>query len=598
MNRLKVFLNKIVVNVMYTAFRFPLVLLFLAAMTITMSVSIEDNFQNEALLGRLIFTEIFGALAATAAQFKIERLKMLSKYTLPLHGATILLAVAYYFFMTNDEISQWMIVHSFVISFALFAGYLYVPTYKNNLNFGNVALAHFKAAFTAILYGVVLFLGFVAIFGAIDILLFNLDTKIYGHTANIAFIFFTPMYYLSLLPKFNSQVEDDIKRSEPAFSYPRVLEILVSFIIIPLISIFTVVLTAYFIKILVTGVWPVGQVGPMVLAYSAVGYFIYILSHNLKNKFSLYYRNFFPVIVIPLVIMQLVSSYIRVDAYGITESRYYVILFGIFSIVSALMLLLSKRKNPNLIVLFAAIFAVLSIIPPIDAFTVSKNSQENRLEEILLRNNMLVDNKIVPSNNLADDDKFEITNISDYLARMGYLKDIEWFPKDSATEPGYYSSFRTVYGFSPFYSPYVPGEVPQYVYAKLNEGEEIDIADYNKLLMVNIFNNDGLLDIGSFTVGNDKYYVKQRFEGKGEFLISILDANKETVVEVDMRELIDSVIENANEPKSMISQENLTIVKENENMKLKIIADELSVDRSSKDNVYISGSLFLLVALP
>lgn len=544
------------------------------------------------------FTGIFGALLATVTQFKIERFKDLLKYKFLLHGATLALSIGYYYFMTNDEITQSMVVHLFVISFALFAGYLYVPSAKNEVNFGNVALSHFKAAFTAILYGVVLFLGFIAIFGAIDILLYDLDTKIYAHTANIAFVFFTPVYYLSLLPKFNSKNEEDIEKNEAAFNYPRVMEILVSFIIIPLISIFSVVLVIYFIKILVTGVWPVGQVGPMVLAYSAAGYFIYILGSNLENNFSNLYRKIFPIILIPLVAMQLVSSYIRVDAYGITESRYYVILFGVFSIVTAFMLIFRKKKNPNLIVLLSAIFAILSIIPPVDAFTVSKNSQENRLEEILIRNNMLVDNEIIPKENVTNEDKHEITNISDYLARMGYLKDIEWFPKDYITDSGYYRNFEVIYGFSPYYGGYVPGEIPQYIYARLDENEEVDIAGYDKFLKFNIFSDNSSLEIGDFTLDGNKYTVKQRSNGKGELIISILDNSNNNIIEVNMKQLIDTLIENVNEPKSLVSQENLTVIEENENMKLKIIANELNIDRSTKDDVYITGNLFLFISLP
>lgn len=598
MRKIKDLFNKTVLNIRFTAFRFPVVVLYLIAMAITMFLTIEDDFSNEALYGRLFFTGIFGALLATEIQFGIERFKSLSKFALLLHGATLVLSVGYYYFMTNDEMTQSMAVHLFVISFALFAGYLYMPSAKNEISFGNVALSHFKSAFTAILYGFVLFLGFVAIFGAIDILLYDLDTKIYAHTANIAFVLFTPVYYLSLLPKFNSKDEVDLIKNKASYNYPRVLEILVSFIVIPLISIFSVVLIVYFIKILVTGVWPVGQVGPMVLAYSATGYFIYILGSNLENKFSYYYRKIFPIILIPLVAMQLVSSYIRVEAYGITESRYYVILFGVFSIVSALMLIFSKRKNPNLIVLLSAIFAIISIIPPVDAFTVSKNSQENRLSEILMRNEMLVDNKIMPKDNVSNEDKFEITNITDYLARMGYLKDIEWYPKDYITDSGYYKNFEVVYGFSPYYSSYVPDETPQYIYARLDENEEIDVSGYDKFLKVNIFSNNSSLEIGNFTLNGDKYSVKQKSDGKGELIISIFDNNNNKVIEVEMKEFINTLIENVNEPKSLVSQENLTIIKENQNMELKIIANELNIDISTKNNVYVTGNLMLFVAVP
>ncbi|MGD9569487.1 MAG: DUF4153 domain-containing protein [Sedimentibacter sp.] len=598
MSKIKDFLNKMATNLKTTLTRFPIVLLFLAFLTATMFYTIEDDFRNESLLGRLFFTGIFGAMVSTAVQFMLERFKNLKKYALLLHALTIVLAVGYYYFMTNDDISQFMVVHLFVISFALFAAYLYMPSAKNNVNFGNVALAHFKAAFTAILYGVVLYLGFVAIFGAIDILLFGIDTKIYAHLANIAFVFFTPVYYLSLLPKFNSEDEYDIKRNEISYNYPRVLEILVSYILIPLISIFSAVLIVYFIKILATGVWPVGQVGPMVLGYSAAGYFIYILGHNINNRFSILYRKVFPIVLIPLVAMQLVSSYIRVDAYGITESRYYVILFGIFSIVCALMLIISKKKNANSIVLLCAIFALLSIIPPVDAFTVSKNSQVARLEEILTENNMLVENEIVPNKDVSKEDKYEITSISDYLARMGYLRDIEWFPEEYISDSGYYRNFEWIYGFNPYYDRNLPGETPRYVYGTLDNNIGIDVSGYDKFIKINIFNSiNQNTTVSTFNIDDERYIIEQKTDDVGYITLAISDDSNNTIIEIPMKGFINRLFENANEPKSLMSPDELALEEQNENMKVKIIINDISVDKTNDDTIYINGSLFLFVTV-
>ncbi len=596
MSRIKDFLNKIVMNLKATVSRFPLVLIFLAFLTITMSITIENNFSNKELLERLVFAGIFGALLATAVQFALERFKSLAKYTLLLHGATLLLSVIYYYFMTNDDISQAMVVHLFVISFALFAAYLYLPSAKNEINFGKVALSHFKAAFTAILYGVVLFLGFAAILGAVDILLYNFDSKIYSHTANIAYTFFTPVYYLSLLPKFNSKDEYDIKKDEASYSYPKVLEILVSNIMIPLISIFSVVLIVYFLKILITGIWPVGQVGPMVLGYSATGYFIYILSSNLDNRFSLMYRKTFPAVLIPLAAMQLVSSYIRVEAYGITESRYYVILFGIFSLVCALVLIFSRKKNPNTIVLLSAIFALMSIIPPVDAFTISQKSQESRLEEILLRNNMLADNEIVPNKDISKEDKYEITNISDYLARMGYLRDIEWFPEEYITDSGYYRNFAAIYGFSPYYDSYIPGEEPRYAYASLNDSIAIDVSGYDKFIKVNIFSRaNQSVAVGTFEIDGIRYTVEQKTDDSGYITLEILNDSDNILMVIPMKELTARLFEEFG-LRTSLPPEELTIDAQSESINLRIIASEINIDRTD-ENVYMGCNLFLFVSV-
>lgn len=597
MSKVKTFINNIVNNLKTTLYRFPMTSIFLLGIATIMFIIIEDfSGLDEDLLTRLIFAGIIGALLSTAIKFMVERF---DKFKNPLifYGLTLVLAAGYFFFMTDDQISRSMFIHLLVISFALFAAYLYLPSAKNAVNFGDVALSHFKAAFTSILYGGVLYLGIAAIIGAIDILLYDVDYKSYGHAANIIFILFTPLYYLSLLPKFNSTDEDDRKKKEASYTYPKVLDILVSNITIPLITIFSLVLIIYFIKILVTGVWPVGQVGPMVLGYSAAGYFIYILSSNLNNKIALYYRKVFPLVLIPLVLMQLVSSYIRIDAYGITESRYYVVLFGVFSLVCAVMLLVSKKKNPNTIVLLSALFALISIIPPLDAFSVSRNSQQGRLEEILVRNKMLVNNELVKKSDISNEDKFEITNISNYMQGMGYLDDLAWYPEEYIEN--YYGNFKNTYGFEQYYYYGNPGDDESlYLNAMLDISEVFDIGGFDKFFKINIYNSDSsVMEAGEFVLNNKTYKIMEETDGKGNLTIFISQDGAK-VMEIPMIDFIEGLFETANEPKAMMTQEKLTIEKENAELKIKLIINSLYVDKSNVNKIYISGDAYMFTASP
>ena len=595
MSRIKNFMNNIVYNLKETITRFPMTIVFLASLSTVMFLIIEDYSSLDIdLLSRYMFAGIFGAFLATTVRFMLERYENL-KNSFLFYGLTILLTIGYFYFMTDDKVDNKMLIHLLVISFALFAAYLYLPSSKNALNFGNVALAHFKSAFTAILYGIVLYVGIAAIIGAIDILLYDVDYKSYAHAANIIFIFFTPLYYLSLLPKFNSRDENDDAKKEISFTYPRFLDILVSYITIPLITAFTAVLIIYFIKILATGVWPVGQVGPMVLGYSAAGYFIYILSSNLNNKFSVLYRKLFPLILIPLVVMQMVSSYIRIDAYGITESRYYVVLFGIFSIVCALVLIFDKKKNPNTIVLLSAVFALMSIIPPVDAFTVSKNSQERRLTEILNRNKMIVDGEIVKKTDLSTDDMFEITNISNYMYGMGYLDDMDWFPDKYADN--YYGNFKNIYGFEQYYDRGFPGqEETLYLYAILDENEKINIEDYDLFFRIYIQNKRGPgEDIGEFSLKGKNYSIKQIPDEKGYITITVSD-DTNTLIEIPMQEFIDGLFEKSNSPKGLMDKDTLTIEKQNDKLKVKLLIYDMNVDRNDPDDIYISANIYVFVS--
>ncbi|NLB33116.1 MAG: DUF4153 domain-containing protein [Tissierellia bacterium] len=300
-------------------------------------------------------------------------------------------------------------------------------------------------------------------------------------------------------------------------------------------------------------------------------------------------------VLIPLVAMQMVSSYIRIEAYGITESRYYVVLFGIFSIVCALMLIFGKRKNTNMIVLLSSIFALISIIPPVDAFSISKNSQQNRLEDILIRNNMLVNNEIVKKSDISNDDKFEITNISNYMNGMGYLDDMPWYPlKDNEN---YYANFKNTYGFEQYYDRGYPiDEETVYLSVMLNSNEIINIEGFDMFFKINIYNNSSSpVEVGEFKLNNKDYKILQHSDTNGDLTIMINQGDL-TIMEIPMMEFIDELYENANESKAMMAQEELTIEKQNEDIKIKLLINSLYVDRSNSSEIYINGDAYIFVA--
>ena len=94
--------------------------------------------------------------------------------------------------------------------------------------------------------------------------------------------------------------------------------------------------------------------------------------------------------------MQLISVGIRLNAYGITESRYYITLFGVFSLLCGIMLSFMPVSKNGRIALLAAGFAILSVVPPVDAFTLSRHSQITRLESMLQAEGILHEGKITP----------------------------------------------------------------------------------------------------------------------------------------------------------------------------------------------------------
>jgi hypothetical protein len=239
----------------------------------------------------------------------------------------------------------------------------------------------------------------------------------------------------------------------------------------------------------------------------------------------------------------------------------------------------------------------MSIIPPVDAFTVSKNSQERRLTEILVRNNMIVNGEIVKRSDISNDDKFEITSISNYMQGMGYLDDMDWFPEQYADN--YWGNFRNIYGFEQYYDREFPGrEETLYLNAILNESEKINIEDYDMFFKIYIHNKrEPDEKLGEFSLEGKNYIIRQIFDEKGYITITVSD-DTNTVIEIPMKEFIDGLFEKANEPKGLMDKETLTIEKQNDELKVKLLINDINVDKYDPEDIYIYANAFMFVAAP
>lgn len=571
--------------------RFPLAVVCLAAAAGLACYVVSLHNSPDILMQKLLFTCLTGAFLGMAAQFCCERFERLASRRLLAYVAAALLTGAYYLSLGSAPSIEFDVqIRTLVAVFAMFCLSLYIPSWRGGYDFDSIALIHCKAALTAGVYAVVLSAGCASILGTIDILLFNIHNEAYQYTMIIIWILFAGLYYLSLLPRFNSAEDADQEYCREAGDYPRFLEILISYIAIPLAAIYTLVLAAYFIKILVTLHWPVGQLGPMVLAYSAAGLVIYILAGRLENRAAVWYRKLFPKLLIPIVIMQLVSVGIRLNAFGITESRYYVALFGIYALVCAVLLSVKPVARNRMIVLLAAVFAVVSIIPPVDAFNVSRTSQTARLEKMLEAEGVLVDGKIKPKADVSMNLRMEATDILRYLQNRKYTDEIPWLPADF----NLYKDMEKTLGFKTTYNT-TRAAPAEHFYAGLDAEEEpVDIAGYDVMVMINSYRGQDKDDIKpvEFTVNDVKYRLSTTRISPCEVRVAVMDDKGQELVGTGLYDFARSLRE-AEPPDVQLGPEQLTLKTEKDGYKLKIMFQSVNLNFGNNDNAEADYNMWI-----
>jgi len=595
MKRLLGAIKGIIQGLVKAVSRFPLTVVCLVAAASMICYMISLHKTPDILIQKLLFTCLMGAFLGVAAQFSCERFERLARLRLSVYIGAVLLAGAYYLSLGSSQSIEFDVqIRTFVAVFAMFCFYLWVPSYRDGFNFESIALIHVKAAFTSVLYSAVLSAGCASIIATIDILLFNVNDDAYGYSMTIIWILFAILYYLSLLPKFNSEDESDREYARIESEYPRLLEILISYIAIPLVTVYTLVLVAYFVKILVTMHWPAGQLGPMVLAYSTAGLMIYILAGRLENRATSLYRLIFPKVLIPIVIMQLVSVAIRLNAYGVTESRYYVALFGIFSIICAVILSLKPIARNSIIVLLAAGFAILSIIPPIDAFTVSRVSQTTRLENMLQAEGILADGKISPKADVPMDLRIEATNILQYLQNRKYTKDIEWLPKGFDIN----NDMKDTLGFETAYREY--SNQADYFYAGMNMVDSIDISGYDIMYMGHSYRGQGKNEVDpvNFTVDDVKYQLSVIRMSKQEVQVSVKNEAGEELVGTGLYDFAKSLRGITNQEKGSLSSQEMTLVTEKNGYKLYILLQDVNITFGSSTDTGADYTFYVFFNAP
>lgn len=571
--------------------RYPLTVVFLiiAAVFVTMQISSNNDYS------KWIAACAVGAVLSITFQAVYERFFEKLSIRILLMAIGLILSIGYYFIIEPaSTFSMEIGIRTVIALFALLIAYIWVPAIRGKVNFNESFMAVFKALFQSAFYSGVIMGGCSAIIAAINTLIYPINSDAYSYVANIDFVLFAPIFFLSLIPLYpgrksietqkEAEIDEDVKK---AIHCPKFLEVLLSYIIIPIISVFTLILLIYIVMNITGEFWTNNLLEPMLIAYAITVIVVYILVSGLENKFAALFKKIFPKVMLPIVLFQIISSILSLGDTGITHTRYFVILFGIFAVgAGVVMSFFNVRKN-GIIALLLIIFAVISITPPTDAFTVSRLNQTARLQTVLEQNEMIINNSIIPNASISKEDKAVITQSVEYLSLMEYTNKIEWMPKDFKI----YEDFTDTFGFSEYYSPDKPVDsVNVYLTAKA----AIDIYGYDYLTHTYTNNNEQNASTVISTIKNaESTYdiVKESTDGRVDIVLK--DENGKELLRFNTDEIFERYAGYTTE-KSEMSLDDATFTAQSDIVNLKIIVQNASMNTSA-DQTDNYTDIYLLV---
>lgn len=414
--------------------RFPLTLVAAAIATVVAIYGIE--VQEEELLERFLVTAILGISLFTGLRLFTTRRH--SHGLAPWLGDAVGVLLLGIVFALWPHWSEPVRLARTIQLLAVFHLFVAVAPYVGGAE-GHGFWAYNRTLFErfleAVVYSHVLWAGVAIALLALE-KLFGVDVPRtgYGRLWIVAAVLFNTWFFLARIPT-------DLRALETPTPYPRPLAAFTRFALLPIVAVYLVILTAYFVKVLITWQWPSGWIGWLVSAVAAGGLFSLLLVHPLAGAsgerwINTYQRGFY-VLLFPAIVMLWLAIWQRVAQYGVTEPRYFLMVLSVWLAGVAAYQLVTRSRGIRIIPASLCVVGLVTFAGPWGAYRVSERSQTHRLAGLLERHGMLVDGRVAPAkSDVPEDDRREIGAALDYLGRThGFGAIAARFP-DSLRQPG------------------------------------------------------------------------------------------------------------------------------------------------------------------
>lgn len=411
----------------------------------------------------------------------------------------------------------------FTLIAALVVGSSFVGKFNYHKDFVAYVAKILRAFIISNIYSFIVFIGISGIIFALNSLFkFNFGSSVYLRVAIFSFILFNVVTFFSDFPKVRDSFTD--------YKYPKAFRILLVYIITPIVIIYTAILLAYFVKILVLWQIPNNLIVNLVIWFASFSIvYLFFLSRVETVTFISKFKIVFPFTLFPLLGMMFFAIYLRIKEYGMTENRYIVIAVGLWIFLS-LIYYIFYRENSNIsIPIFLSVIILITGIGPASATSLSIRSQNARFEKLLRDNKMIAGEEIKPNINIESDAKSQIVDIVSYMVRTDRVDKLSYMPKDFKLSE---DSFTKLFGFSNIIESknYLGYSYTDNLPTDSELGFDIDIEGYKHLIYV--YSLDDVVSSGNYKFEKDKKEIKIYKKSKNDYKI---------ILTIDMAKLRDNL---------------------------------------------------------
>ena len=582
-----------------TAQRFPWVLLSAttsACLAWFLVVENASNLSREELLSRSLLVTILGISGFLALAIGLEQSPLATRrhWIGPSAGGVVLIL---FFFSYSQETARIYVYRFIQLAVASHLLVAVAPYFRRGeiAAFWQFNRILFQRILQSVLFSGILFVGLsIALWAVQSLLGLKVEWKVYYFLFLAIGFLFNTWFFLAGIP---SKWRD----SEPEADYPAGLRLFVQFILLPLVTLYVLILYAYLVKILAIREWPRGTIGWLVSVVSVVGMLALLLVHPLRNQpghrwIRLYSRSFY-VGLFPLIILLLMAIWRRVSEYGLTEDRYFLSVLSFWMLGVAGYFTFRRQPSIKAIPISLALVAVLTVGGSWGPYTICRQNQLGRLRKILARVEILKGGHVQKLATPPDfKDRKEISAIVTYLLEMHGTGSLQpWFAQDLKSlrrkeeHPGVESVFSwrssvdlaskvtELMGVT-YVNSWDSRANPRVfsVSSKKPRQDALWVAGYDYLLSINFYQSGTSPSSQTTNIGSR--HLEMYWGGDGQTLE--FREGKITLVMIDLKPFFDSIQQQAGEGSHTILPDDLlTVEAESDRVKVKLVFANFTATR-------------------
>lgn len=325
-----------------------------------------------------------------------------------------------------------------LILFVLFAGYQ-----DGRFEFDRSLFMAEKAFFIALLYGLVLFAGASGVASAVEFLIYSdLSEKVFMYIGTLSGLI-GYMIFVGYFPEFTRGVVDE--RRDKAQQQPRFIEILFSYIMVPLVLALTLVLLIWAVRTVLNGMQVrFLQLYSIAAAYTVGGLWLHAMTVRSESCLAKTYRIVYPYASIVILIFEGWAVVSQLMNSGLKGTEYIFILLGLLALSGVVLLIMKKERAHKYIALAACVLALFAILPGVGYKDLPVKVQVNRLEKLLTDQGMLSGDALSPAAVEPEEPvKIAITDAVYYLLDEREAKLPAWFDTEQIDR----MHFKEIFGF-------------------------------------------------------------------------------------------------------------------------------------------------------